>query len=91
MNLFEAGILDKMTNSEYEKMFGAQPQKEINIDKEKTEILSQQQSEDGGDILRIQMKTQELSRLEPISLRMVKRSLFCIAFWSYSSSLGVIF
>lgn len=39
MNLFEAGILDKMTNSEYEKMFGAQKPKEVSIDAEKIEIL----------------------------------------------------
>lgn len=78
MNLFEAGILDKMTNSEYEKMFGAQTQKEINVDIEKTETLSQVQSKDGSDILQIQTKTQELSRLEPISLRMLKGAFFVL-------------
>lgn len=91
MNLFEAGILDKMTNSEYEKMFGAQPRKEINIDQEKNEILSQQQSEDGGDILQIQTKTQELSRLEPISLRMLKGAFFVLLSGHILAALVLLF
>lgn len=64
MNLFEAGILDKMTNSEYEKMFGTQIQQETTTtNAEKNDMLSQQEPQDAADVTKIQTKSQESLKL----------------------------
>lgn len=90
MYLFEAGILDRMTNTEYEKMFGGQ-KKETSSDK-KIAMVSElsQKSQDMGDFLKWQTKTQDTSRLEPISLRMLKGAFFVLLSGHFLSTLFLI-
>lgn len=91
MNLFEAGILDKMTNSEYEKMFGTQTHEETTNDVEKNDILSQQEPQDAGDVTKVQTKTQESSKLEPISLRMLKGAFFVLLLGHFLAAFVLLF
>lgn len=92
MNLFEAGILDKMTNSEYEKMFGTQIQEETTTtNAEKNDMLSQQEPQDAADVTKIQTKSQESLKLEPISLRMLKGAFFVLLSGHFVAALVLLF
>lgn len=73
MNLFEAGILDRMTNLEYEKMFGAKLQQDEEEIK-KDNFISQRESQSTSHITSNQGST----KLEPISIRMLKGAFFVL-------------
>lgn len=73
MGLFEGGILDKMTNAEYEEMFGSQNDDKIAV----TEQLSPQ------SVTMNEKRTYSRNSLQPVNLRILQGAFF-VLFFGYS-------
>lgn len=77
MGLFEGGILDKMTNAEYEEMFGSQNDDKI--------AVTEQQSPQS--VAMNEKRTYSRNSLQPVNLRILQGAFF-VLFFGYS--LGAI-
>lgn len=78
MSLFEGGILDRMTNMEYEKMFGVQNVKiggQAEKSDDTTESNKPGEHNRGGSQIKMESsgtKAVETNKLEPVSVRMLQ-------------------
>lgn len=72
MAIFEAGILTKMTENEYEKL-GKQQQSQINTDTDKAVVPGGQK-----ETRRVAKATESNEKLQPISLKMLQGAFYLL-------------
>lgn len=91
MRLFEAGILDKMTASEYEKMFGVQNRRFESPMNGNQNQVNDASTQNEKDVSRHIKDSRENMKLEPISVKMLKGAFFILLTGYALAALVLIF